>query len=180
MGVVYEAVQGSLGRHVAVKVLTGNSLLNSTQLERFRREARAAARLHHTNIVPVFGVGEDAGTHYYAMQYIQGQGLDSVLRELVKLRRTGSVPEPDPGQESLAASVARGLLTDHFRVASRAADQEKPPEVRDEPVPAGAQRKPAGEDRTDQLQNPSSRILRRPPVFIGSGRRSRRLSIFAA
>ena len=62
MGLVFEAVQESLGRHVALKVLPFHGLLSPTQLERFRREARAAARLHHTNIVPVFGVGEEAGT----------------------------------------------------------------------------------------------------------------------
>src|SRR5689334_8130033 len=54
MGVVYEAVQESLGRHVALKVLPAAALLNPMYLERFQREARAAARLHHTNIVPVF------------------------------------------------------------------------------------------------------------------------------
>src|SRR5262245_53131748 len=57
MGVVYEAEQESLGRHVALKVLPPHARLNPTYLERFRREAKAAARLHHTNIVPVFGVG---------------------------------------------------------------------------------------------------------------------------
>src|SRR5262249_13967281 len=58
MGIVYEAVQESLGRHVALKVLPSHALINPRHLRRFLREARAAAKLHHTNIVPVFGVGE--------------------------------------------------------------------------------------------------------------------------
>ena len=61
MGVVYEAEQISLGRHVALKVLPQKMLLEAKQKRRFEREARAAARLHHTNIVPVFGVGEHDG-----------------------------------------------------------------------------------------------------------------------
>jgi WD40 repeat protein/predicted Ser/Thr protein kinase len=75
MGVVYEAFQESLNRHVAVKLLR-----EPADLARFRREARAAGRLHHTNIVPVHGVGEHAGRHYYVMQYIVGRGLDQALR----------------------------------------------------------------------------------------------------
>src|SRR5262245_25556541 len=99
MGVVYEAVQQSLGRHVALKVLPSSSLAGSSHLERFRLEARSAARLHHTNIVPVFGVGEQDGVHYYAMQFIQGQGLDEVFEELRRLR--GSIsPEAKPAQPS--------------------------------------------------------------------------------
>jgi hypothetical protein len=58
MGVVYEAEQESLGRRVALKIMAGHRLSDPTQLARFAREAKAAARLHHTNIVPVFGVGE--------------------------------------------------------------------------------------------------------------------------
>jgi tetratricopeptide (TPR) repeat protein/tRNA A-37 threonylcarbamoyl transferase component Bud32 len=79
MGIVYEAVQESLGRHVALKVLPRHALLDPKKLQRFQREAQAAARLHHTNIVPVFGVGEHEGLHYYVMQLIAGQGLDEVL-----------------------------------------------------------------------------------------------------
>src|SRR5207302_5320563 len=72
MGVVYEAEQVSLGRHVALKVLPRKMLLDPKQRRRFEREAKAAARLHHTNIVPVFGVGEHDGLPYYVMQFIQG------------------------------------------------------------------------------------------------------------
>src|SRR5262249_23915357 len=78
-GVVYEAIQESLGRHVALKVLPPHGRINAVQMERFRLEARSAARLHHTHIVPVYGVGEHAGIPYYAMQYIPGHGLDEVL-----------------------------------------------------------------------------------------------------
>jgi serine/threonine protein kinase len=80
MGIVYEAEQESLGRHVAVKVLTAPALLNPDQFRRFHREAQTMARLHHTNIVPVFGVGEHDGLSYYAMQFIDGRGLDAVIR----------------------------------------------------------------------------------------------------
>src|SRR5208283_3635854 len=79
MGVVYEAEQVSLGRRVALKVLPRQASSDRMIQERFRREARAAARLHHTNIVPVFEVGQDADVRFYAMQFIEGMGLDAVI-----------------------------------------------------------------------------------------------------
>ncbi len=129
MGVVYEAEQASLGRHVALKVLPGCAWLDTKLRERFRREARAAARLHHTNIVPVFGVGEHEGTPYYVMQLIRGQALDEVLGELRGLRRPGTEsaaqarpiplhPDSDAnGRIASAAEVAQSLLRGHFPVA---------------------------------------------------------------
>jgi WD40 repeat protein/serine/threonine protein kinase len=116
MGVVYEAVQESLGRHVALKVLPFHALLNPTQLERFHREARSAAQLHQSNIVPVFGVGEHGGIHYYAMQFIKGHGLDIVLQEVRGLR--GQTPSalaqvPVLDEES-SASVAHALVSGRF------------------------------------------------------------------
>ena len=89
MGVVYEAEQVSLGRRVALKVLPGHLAGDGTASERFRREAKAAARLHHTNIVPVFEVGRDGEVAYYAMQFIRGQGLDQIVEELRRLREPG-------------------------------------------------------------------------------------------
>src|SRR5690349_12352454 len=85
MGVVYEAKQLSLGRHVALKLLTQRMIRDVTQKRRFEREAKAAARLHHTNIVPVFGFGEHQGTPYYFMQFIQGLGLDAVAQEVARM-----------------------------------------------------------------------------------------------
>ncbi len=87
MGVVYEAVQISLGRPVALKVLLSQTSADKKALERFQREARAAGRLHHTNIVPVFGVGVDGNTCFYAMQLIAGQPLNQVVAELRRLLR---------------------------------------------------------------------------------------------
>ena len=94
MGVVYEAIQESLGRHVALKVLSSAGRIDSTYRERFRLEARSAARLHHTHIVPVYGVGEHGGVPYYAMQFIPGCGLDAVLDDLRKLRAGGGAGTP--------------------------------------------------------------------------------------
>ncbi len=79
MGVVFEAVQESLGRRVALKVLPSSLLSSDEQLRRFEHESRTAAALHHTNIVPVFGVGQDQGFHYFVMQRIDGHGLDALL-----------------------------------------------------------------------------------------------------
>jgi WD40 repeat protein/serine/threonine protein kinase len=108
MGVVYEAQQLSLGRHVAIKVLPSHALMDARKLGRFRREARSAARLHHTNIVPVFGVGEQDGLHYYVMQFIPGLGLDEVLEELQRLR---------PGKPGSASTL--GSTGDKVRVARK-------------------------------------------------------------
>jgi len=72
MGIIYEAVQLSLGRRVALKVLPFAATLNPRHLLRFKNEAQAAAQLHHTNIVPVYYVGCERGVHFYAMQLIDG------------------------------------------------------------------------------------------------------------
>jgi WD40 repeat protein/serine/threonine protein kinase/Flp pilus assembly protein TadD len=119
MGVVYEAEQLSLDRHVALKVLPEHRLEGPQRLLRFHREAKAAARLHHTNIVPVFGVGEAEGLHFYVMQFIAGLGLDEVLRELTREPAGARRPAPGPSEELSAAAVARSLLTGAARTDAR-------------------------------------------------------------
>jgi WD40 repeat protein len=161
MGVVYEAEQESLGRRVALKVLSPGAVIDAKQVRRFEREARAAARLHHTNIVPVFGVGEHGGTAYYVMQFIPGLGLDKVLDELRRLHEaqgqsgpaspaaspepTGHLPPCDyPGTRGLSAAttadVAHSLVADH-PVAVPGGKTHSPLTDREHPAalqPAGA------------------------------------------
>lgn len=82
MGVVFEAEQESLGRHVAVKVMPRQLLPDAEYARRFQYEARTAASLHHPNIVPVLDAGQQDRFHYYVMQRIDGIGLDEILRQL--------------------------------------------------------------------------------------------------
>ncbi len=78
MGLVYEAHDRSLDRRVAIKVLTAQVSDNKAFVERFKREAHAAARLEHPNVVPVYGVDEANGQQYFVMKYVDGDGLDAL------------------------------------------------------------------------------------------------------
>jgi serine/threonine protein kinase len=89
MGVVYEAVQLSLNRPVALKVLPFAAMLESRRLERFRHEAQAAAMLRHPHIVTVHFVGCERGVHYYAMDLVEGLSLAEVVEKLRKQKDVG-------------------------------------------------------------------------------------------
>ena len=109
MGVVYEAIQGSLQRRVALKVIHAQASASPRSRERFRREAESAAGLHHTNIVPVYGSGEDHGLQYYAMQLIHGSTLADVI---VSLRaRLGESVTQEPLGPALTLHAVDQLLT---------------------------------------------------------------------
>ncbi|HEV3448810.1 MAG TPA: serine/threonine-protein kinase, partial [Gemmataceae bacterium] len=114
MGIVYEAEQISLGRRVALKVLPFAATMDPRHLQRFQNEARAAASLHHTNIVPVHAVGNERGVHYYAMQYIDGLPLSAVIQELRQQRQLhatdsqSSPAAPDQPTTAYAAPPGQG------------------------------------------------------------------------
>jgi eukaryotic-like serine/threonine-protein kinase len=131
MGVVYEAEHESLQNRVALKVMHAWFRTDPTSLRRFQTEARSAAKLHHTNIVPVFDFGREAGVCYYAMQYIAGVGLDRVLDDVRRLRAEadGSTPPgagaADRAKATEAAAgpvsvVSRGILTGQYQSAGAA------------------------------------------------------------
>ena len=100
MGFVFEAEQESMSRSVALKVLKPG-MVDPKHLARFLRESRAPGRLHHTNIVPIFGIGESHGLHFYAMQFIHGESLDEVIDDLRWIRDHGGADAPrvDPGRD---------------------------------------------------------------------------------
>ena len=104
MGVVYEARQVSLKRRVALKVLPPALGMSAQAKQRFEREAQAAAKLHHTNIVPVHAIGQEEGCHFYAMELIEGQALSEVLRDL-----TGS--GANPGTIEMSGASTGGLTS---------------------------------------------------------------------
>jgi serine/threonine-protein kinase len=166
MGIVYEAEQESLGRRVALKVLAPGVAAHPKHVERFQREARAAAKLHHTNIVPVFGVGEEDGIYFYVMQYIEGGPLDEVLPELRRLRdeaagRAEAAPAhepPAPDGKPPSENVARSLWHGRFR----ATRPQAPPE-------AGEAEKPTRRDEAaGPPLSPPPAPFRKPPGAPGS------------
>jgi len=87
MGVVYKARQQSMDRVVALKILSPRLARSARYVARFQREARAAARLNHPNIVAGIDVGEYQGYHYFAMELVTGHTVQEVLDE------KGCVPE---------------------------------------------------------------------------------------
>jgi serine/threonine protein kinase len=112
MGIVYEAVQRSLHRRVALKVLSLAATLDPRHLQRFKNEAQAAAQLQHPNIVPVFAVGCEQGVHYYAMRFIEGRSLGMFIRELRGERDGIAAPAASTDAIRAAATAERSAPND--------------------------------------------------------------------
>ena len=110
MGVVYRAVQISLGRPVALKVIAGSLSDNVAFRDRFVRESRMAASLDHPNVIPVFAAGETDGVLYIAMRYVDGTDLRSLVAaegRLDPLRAAGVIAQV---ASALDAAHERGLV----------------------------------------------------------------------
>ncbi len=125
MGVVYEAEQESLHRRVALKVLGTQMGMSARQKARFRREAEVAARLHHTNIVPIYGVGEDKGLQFYAMQFIEGVPLNRLIRAWREAADGGSSDPAAPSHSTAGSLTLVGAVQEILK-AEAAADADTP------------------------------------------------------
>ncbi|APW62152.1 WD40 repeat domain-containing serine/threonine protein kinase [Paludisphaera borealis] len=117
MGTVYEAVHVGLDRPVALKVLGTHAAPDSSARRRFLNEARTAAALHHTHIVPVFDVGQVGGLCYYAMQRIEGSGLDRVIRRRRQLRGLGGAGGRNSDSGDVGSQVSSRLNRMWIRVS---------------------------------------------------------------
>src|SRR5262249_53615163 len=121
MGTVYEAVHVGLDRPVALKVLGTHAAPDSSARRRVLNEARTAAGLHHTHIVPVFDVRQVGGVCYYALPRVQGSGLERVIRPLRRTRSPGGMggaagtPSSDASGTSAVSSRLGRLF---YRVSS--------------------------------------------------------------
>jgi serine/threonine protein kinase len=105
MGAVYLAEDTSIGRKVALKVLPRKHASNAEFVTRFRREAKATGKLNHVNIISAFTVGEEQGNHFYAMEFCEGEPLDSILKRDGCLKWDKAL--------GITMQVARGLKHAH-------------------------------------------------------------------
>ncbi|MBI3817599.1 MAG: protein kinase [Planctomycetes bacterium] len=110
MGIVYNATQTSLHRQVALKVLSPTLARDTKFVEMFLREARAAAQLHHPNVVTIFDVGSDEGVHYYSMELFDGGSAEQLLKRERKLSVAKALPIARDAARALEFAESRHLL----------------------------------------------------------------------
>lgn len=134
MGVVYRAVQISLNRDVALKVLPSYLRSSTTANVRFRREIEAAAKLHHTNIVSVYASGDEAGTLYYAMELIEGPPLSNVLDHL-RSHPIAELQSATPADLPTSANFEHAVDTPDWAIQSLTSHRptRDPPSAEDSP-----------------------------------------------
>ena len=98
MGTVYRAMDLSLNREVALKVINPELVGNINLMKRFRNEALAMARLSHPNIVIIYNFSSEGNLHYIVMEYVRGKNLSQIIKEEGALPLESSLPPlpPDP------------------------------------------------------------------------------------
>jgi serine/threonine protein kinase/tetratricopeptide (TPR) repeat protein len=124
MGTVYEAWQRSLQRVVALKVLSAQVSASRSAVLRFQREAQAAAQLHHSHIIPIYAQGEQDGFYFYAMELVDGRGLNTIIAEARdQAGRTTALSDPDETVALPRTEAGAGSDADTVRLERQKHDQ---------------------------------------------------------
>src|SRR5262249_30893716 len=110
MGDVYLAHEEALRRRVAVKVLPRELARDANLVRRFHQEAAAVARLEHPNVVPIYYSGQDAGHHFFVMQYVEGESLAQRLERQGRLSAADALSILEQCLTGLSAAHAAGLV----------------------------------------------------------------------
>ena len=110
MGDVYRGYERALDRHVAIKVLPADRARSQDFVMRFKAEATAAAKLVHPNIIQIYFIGEDAGHHFFAMQYVEGESLADLLHRRGKLSVDDALAIVEQALAGLSAAHEQGMV----------------------------------------------------------------------
>jgi len=110
MAVVYKAHELSLNRIVALKVLSSHLSENNEFIKRFEREARAAAKLNHPNIIQIYAIGEEEGIYFFSMEYVKGKTLAQIIEEEKKLTYDRAIPIIIQTAEALSEAHKHGIV----------------------------------------------------------------------
>jgi serine/threonine protein kinase/WD40 repeat protein len=145
MGQVYEAVEEPLGRRVAVKTIRRSQASGDSLLLRFDRERRTLARLHHTNIVPIFATGREEDLLYFAMPYLSGASLGQVIKTARSQKSSGN---------GLASSSFEELLKEAHSRSQSVSEAPAPPEAAEPAEPAGTLDDVAGRAASASSEHP--------------------------
>lgn len=131
MATVYKAHELSLNRVVALKVLSSRLSEDAEYIKRFQREAQAAAKLNHPNIVQIYAIGEEKGVHYFAMEYIKGKSLAEVCKEKNTIPAAEAVSIIKPVAEALGEAHNAGLVHRDIKPSNIMIDASGRPKVTD-------------------------------------------------
>ncbi|MFW6302992.1 MAG: serine/threonine protein kinase [Candidatus Sumerlaeota bacterium] len=110
MGSVYKAVDLTLRRPVAIKVLPSTAVSDETAVARFQREARLVSNINHPNIAQIYRIGEVDGCPYYAMEFIEGRSLQQILKDQGKISGSRSIKLMQQTAEGLHAASRNGVI----------------------------------------------------------------------
>jgi len=129
MGIVYKAKQIYMNRIVALKVLLSGGAASDKEITRFHREAEAAGSLQHPNIVSIYEVGQEEGFHYFTMDFIEGETLQTLIKKRARLKNIAKIVWKVA--QALAYAHERGIVHRDIKPSNIIVSKEGEPKITD-------------------------------------------------